>query len=110
MPFPILVAFTSGIDLSGLEGLVLLLFALGIVLVVIEVLMPGFGLAAGLGVISLIVGVVLAAQIVSPVLLSFIIAVVLVIIVGMLVWLYKSATKGGRVSKLLLLNTKTGKE
>jgi membrane-bound ClpP family serine protease len=28
----------------------------------------------------------------------------------MLVWLYKSATKGGRVSKLLMLNTKTGRE
>jgi membrane-bound serine protease (ClpP class) len=110
MPFPGLFAFLSNIDLSGLQGLVILLFVLGIALVVIELLMPGFGLAGGLGIISLIVGVVLVAQLVSPVALSFIIAIVLLIIVGMLIWLYKSATKGGRVSKLLLLNTKTGKE
>lgn len=110
MPFYSLLAFIDNLDLSGLQGLVILLFVLGIALVIIELLMPGFGLAGGFGIISLIAGAVLAAQIVSPLALFFIITIVLLIIVGMLTWLYKSATKGGRVSKLLLLNTKTGKE
>jgi membrane-bound ClpP family serine protease len=109
MPFLVFLSFLN-IDLTGLEGLVVLLFALGIALVVIELLMPGFGLAGGLGILSLIAGVVLAAQVVSPVALTLIIAIALVIIAGMLVWIYKSATRGGRVSRLLLLRTKTGKE
>ena len=96
--------------LAGLEGLVILLFVLGIVLVVIELLMPGFGIAGSLGIISLIVGIVLAAQVVTSVVLTLIIVAVLIIITGMLLWLYKSATKGGRVSRLLLLNSKLGKK
>jgi membrane-bound serine protease (ClpP class) len=109
MPLFVLFSFLN-IDLTGLEGLIVLLFALGIALVVIEMLMPGFGLAGSLGVLSLIAGIVLAAQVVSPVVLAFIIAAVLLIIAGMLFWLYKSAVKGGRVSRLLLLRTKTSKE
>jgi membrane-bound ClpP family serine protease len=109
MPFTFLFSFLN-LDLAGLEGLVVLLFVLGIVLIVIELLMPGFGLAGGLGILSLIAGVVLAAQVVTPVMLVFIIAVVLLIITGMLFWLYKSATKDGRISRLLLLRTKTGNE
>jgi membrane-bound serine protease (ClpP class) len=109
MPLFVLFSFLN-IDLMGLEGLIVLLFALGIALVVIEMLMPGFGLAGSLGVLSLIAGIVLAAQVVSPVVLAFIIAAVLLIIAGMLFWLYKSAVKGGRVSRLLLLRTKTSKE
>ncbi len=96
--------------LSGLEGLMVLLFVLGIVLVVVEIIMPGFGVAGGLGMLSLLVGVVVAAQVVSPLVLTLMIAVVLILITGMLIWLYNSATKGGRISKLLLLNSKTGKE
>jgi len=96
--------------LSGLGGLMVLLFVLGIVLVVVEFIMPGFGVAGTIGILALIAGVVVASQVVSPGVLTLIIAAVLLVIAGMLVWLYKSATKGGRISRLLLLHTKTGKE
>lgn len=105
-----LVLSFAGLDFTGLEGLIIILFILGIALVVIEMVMPGIGVAGILGIISLIAGVILAAQVVSATVLALIIAAVLLIIAGMLVWLYKSATKGGRVSKLLMLNTKTGRE
>jgi len=95
---------------AGLEGLVAILFVLGIALVIIELVMPGFGLAGTLGIISLVAGVVLVYPLVSPPVLALIIATILLIIVGMLVYMYKSAVKGGRISKLLLLNTRTGKE
>jgi membrane-bound serine protease (ClpP class) len=72
--------------------------------------MPGFGIAGILGVVSLVVGIVLVSQLVSILVLILIIAAVLVIIAGLLVFMYKSATKGGRMSKLLLLNTNTSKE
>lgn len=94
---------------AGLGGLIVILFLLGIILVVIEMLMPGFGLAGGLGIISLIAGVILAAQIVSPLVLAVIITAVLLIIAGMLFWLYKSAVTGGRISRLML-HSKTGRD
>lgn len=100
----------AGLDLTGLEGLIIILFILGIALVVIEMVMPGIGAAGILGIISLIAGVILVAQVASPTVLALIIAAVLIIIAGMLVWMYKSATRGGRISKLLMLNTKTGNE
>jgi membrane-bound serine protease (ClpP class) len=105
-----LILSIAGLDFSGLEGLIVILFILGIALVVIEMVMPGIGAAGILGVISLIAGVILAAQVVSFTALILIILVVLLIITGMLVWLYNSAVKGGRVSRLLMLNTQTSRE
>ena len=109
MIFSVFLSFLN-IDLSGLESLVVVLFILGVALIVIELLMPGFGIAGTLGIISLIAGVVLAARVVSPTVLTLIIAAVLVIIAGMLVWIYKSATKGGRLSRLLMLRTQNSRE
>ncbi|MGI6140374.1 MAG: NfeD family protein [Caldicoprobacterales bacterium] len=105
-----LILSIAGLDFSGLEGLIIILFILGIALVVIEMVMPGIGAAGILGIISLIAGVILAAQVVSFTVLILIILVVLLIITGMLVWLYKSAVKGGRVSRLLMLKTQTSRE
>ena len=96
----------AGLDLSGLEGLIVILFILGIILVVIEMITPGVP-----GILGLFhVCVILTAQVVSPSVLILIIAAVLLVITAMLIWLYKSATKGGRVSKLLMLNTRTSSE
>lgn len=95
---------------NGLEGLVLLLFILGVVLIVIEVIMPGFGIAGILGIASLVAGIIVVAQLVSTTVLIIIITLVLIIITALLVFMYKSVTKGGRMSKLLLLNTETGKK
>jgi membrane-bound serine protease (ClpP class) len=100
----------GGLDLTGLEGLIVILFILGIALVVIEMIMPGIGLAGILGILSLVAGVILAAQVVSTAVLILIIAGVLLLIAAMLFLLYKSAVKGGRVSNLLMLKAKTSKE
>ncbi len=102
--------FLAAIDFSSLGWLIAILFILGIALFIIELVMPGIGVAGIMGMIALIVGVVLASQVVSSSVLILIIMVILLLIAVMLYWMYKSATKGGRVSKLLFLNTKTGKE
>jgi membrane-bound serine protease (ClpP class) len=91
---------------SGLQWLMALLFILGSILIVVELMMPGFGIAGALGIISLLAGVLVASQIVSSATLMGIIVVVLLVIVGTLVWIYRSATKGGRVSRTLLLHSK----
>ena len=100
----------GGLDLTGLEGLIVILFILGIALVVLEMIMQGIGLAGILGILSLVAGVILAAQVVSTAVLILIIAGVLLLIAAMLFLLYKSAVKGGRVSNLLMLKAKTSKE
>lgn len=102
--------FLADIDFSNLGWLIAILFILGIVLFVIELVMPGIGVAGIMGMIALIVGTVLASQVVSPSVLILIIMVLLILIATMLYWMYKSATKDGRISKLLFLNTKTGEE
>lgn len=95
---------------AGLDWLMILLFILGSVLISMEFMMPGFGVAGTLGIISLLGGLVLASQLVTPAVFSVIIVVVLLTIVVLVTWAYRSATKGGRMSRLLLLNTKTSEE
>lgn len=93
-----------------LEWLMALLFILGAVLIAIELVMPGFGIAGTLGIISLLIGVVVASKVVSPPVLVGIIVAVLLIVAGLLVWAYRSATKGGRISRTLLLHSKLNKD
>ncbi|NLC43366.1 MAG: hypothetical protein GX783_03685 [Clostridiales bacterium] len=109
MPY-LLNTFLGAIDFSNLGWLIAILFILGIALFIIELVMPGIGVAGILGMIALIVGTVLASQVVSPEVLILIIMVILILIAAMLYWMYKSATKDGRISKLLFLNTKTSEE
>jgi membrane-bound serine protease (ClpP class) len=87
-----------------------LLFLLGAVLIAIEFMMPGFGVAGTIGIISLLLGIVIASQVVSPPVLVGMIVIALLIIVGLLIWAYRSAVKGGRISKTLLLRSRLNSE
>jgi membrane-bound ClpP family serine protease len=91
--------------LSQLKWLMALLFMLGAVLIAIEFMMPGFGIAGTIGIISLLLGIVIASQVVTPPVLVGMIVIVLLVIAGLLIWAYRSAVKGGRISKTLLLNS-----
>ena len=96
--------------LGQLKWLMALLFILGALLIAIEFMMPGFGIAGTIGIISLLVGIVIASQVVTlPVLLGMIV-IVLLLIAGLLIWAYRSAVKGGRISKTLLLNSRLDSE
>ncbi|NLO82635.1 MAG: hypothetical protein GX094_06210 [Clostridiales bacterium] len=96
--------------LSQLKWLMVLLFLLGAVLIAIEFMMPGFGVAGTIGIISLLLGIVIASQVVSPPVLVGMIVIALLIIVGLLIWAYRSAVKGGRISKTLLLRSRLNSE
>lgn len=109
MPYQ-LINFLASIDFSSLGWLIAILFILGIALFIIELVMPGIGIAGIMGMIALIAGAVLTSQVVSPSVLILIIMLILLLIAVMLYLMYKSATKDGRVSKLLFLNAKTGEE
>jgi len=93
-----------------MEWLMAVLFILGALLMAIECMTPGFGIAGTVGIISLIIGVVVASRVVSAPVLVGIIAAVLLVIASLLVWAYRSATRGGRISRTLLLHSRLGKE
>ncbi|NLB42936.1 MAG: hypothetical protein GX815_11910, partial [Clostridiales bacterium] len=76
--------FLADIDFSNLGWLIAILFILGIALFIIELVMPGIGVAGIMGTIALIVGAVLASQVVSPSVLILIIMVILLLIAVML--------------------------
>ena len=97
-----------GLDIvfADLEWLMVALFVLGSILIAIEVIVPGFGVAGVLGIISLIFGVVIASKVVSTTALVVIVAIVLVAITLLIIWFYRSVFKGGKLSKVLVLKSK----
>lgn len=96
--------------LAHMEWLMAVLFILGAVLVAIEFMTPGFGIAGTVGIVSLIIGIVIASRVVSPPVLMAMIAAVLLVIASLLVWAYRSATRGGKISRTLLLHSRLDKE
>ena len=90
--------------LSNMSTLALIIFIAGMVLIAVEMFSPGFGVAGGIGVLLLFVGVVMTAKTVAQ---GFIMgAVVLVILAVMLAILLRSASKG-RLSRSLILKDRT---
>ncbi|NLB62000.1 MAG: hypothetical protein GX802_06270 [Clostridiales bacterium] len=74
----------------------------GMILMVIEMFMPGFGVAGGLGFIAIIVAIILRANTFGEGLLIAAIIIVFLIIVGIIV--YHSFTKGMISRSSLMLN------
>lgn len=90
--------------------LMIALLVVGVILVTLEAVTPGFSIPGILGICSLIAGIFVGTTILDGAALFLLIAAVLVLIV-VLVWsVYRSATRGGRISRLLMLNTRTGRE
>lgn len=79
----------------------------GILLLIIEMFMPGFGVAGGIGVALLILGIFLTAKTALDVLVMFLILAVFVAIV--LTVVLRSAKKG-KLAKKLILNVASHKE
>lgn len=91
---------------ANLDWLMIALFVLGTVLIAIEVVVPGFGIAGVLGIIALIFGVRIAVDVVSTTVLVAMITIILIIIAALVIWFYRSLTKGGRLSRALVLKSK----
>ncbi|WHH61001.1 NfeD family protein [Petroclostridium sp. X23] len=84
-----------------------LCFALGLVLVMIEIFAPGFGFPGISGTILLLIGVVLTAK---TLLQAFVMVIIILIILGIaLAAVFRSAAKG-RLSRTLILSDSMKKE
>ena len=91
-------------SLANMPTLALILFLVGMLLVAIEMFFPGFGVAGGIGILLLFVGVILTARTVAQ---GFIMAaVILAILAVMLAILLRSASRG-RLSRTIVLHDST---
>ena len=90
--------------LSNMSTLALIIFIAGILLIAAEMFFPGFGIAGGIGILLLFVGVIMTAKTVAQ---GFIMgAVILVILAVLLAILLRSASKG-RLSRSIVLRDRT---
>ena len=88
-----------------IQTLEAILLVLGLLLLVAEMFMPGFGIAGGTGIVLIAIGIILTAR--TP-LEAFIMFLVLVLLVtGVILLLLRSAKKGQIARKLILHQSAT---
>lgn len=93
--------------IQNIELLQAILLVLGLIFLLAEIFIPGFGVMGILGIILFVVGIILTANTFIEALVMFLILLVVLAIVIILV--VRSATKG-KLSKTLVLNESLSKE
>lgn len=92
---------------ENIELLQAILLTLGLVMLLVEVFAPGFGVAGITGIILFVVGIILTAETIVEALIMFLILLFVMAIVIMFV--IRSATKG-RLSRKLVLKESISKK
>jgi len=93
--------------MHNIEWLQALLLTLGLILLLAEIAIPGFGVAGIMGIIIFIIGILLTAKTVFEALIMFLLLLLILAIV--LVFIIRSATKG-RLSKKIILTKEMNNE
>lgn len=93
--------------LDGIQLYQIIILLLGLILLIIEMFTPGFGVAGGLGLVLLVAGIILTAS--TPFEALVMIVILLVILGAALTVVLHSAAKG-KLSKTLVLNDSLNKE
>ncbi len=93
---------------EGIAALQLILFAAGLLLLLVEAFNPGFGIAGGLGLLLMIAGIFLTARTPFEALVMFILLVLLLAV--LLFFVLRSARKGFLFRKLILKSAATKQE
>ena len=97
---PSVVALNLFSFVEGIDTLQAVVFIIGLLLLLIEIFTPGFGIAGGSGIILMITGIILTAR--TP-FEAMIMAVILVLLLaGLLAIIIRSAKKGRLAKKLIL--------
>ncbi|HEY8422364.1 MAG TPA: NfeD family protein [Thermoclostridium sp.] len=93
--------------LDGIQLYQILILLLGLILLIIEMFTPGFGVAGGLGLILLVAGIILTA---STPLEALVMIVILLVILGIALTVVLHSAAKGRLSKTLILKDSLNKE
>ncbi len=86
--------------IEGIDTLQAVLFIVGLLLLVVEIFTPGFGVAGAGGLILLVIGIVLTAR--TPFEAFVMVMILLILIAGSLFIIIRSAKKGRLAKKLIL--------
>lgn len=85
---------------EGIDSLSAVLFILGLLLLIVEIFIPGFGIAGVSGLILLVVGIVMTAR--TPFEAFVMVMILLVLLAVLLFFVIRSAKKGTLSRKLIL--------
>ncbi|NCA99510.1 MAG: hypothetical protein EOM70_09055 [Clostridia bacterium] len=102
-----IVAFNLFSFVEGIDTLQAVIFMVGLLLLLIEVFTPGFGIAGGGGIVLLITGIILTAR--TP-FEAVIMAVILFILLAALLAIILRSAKKGRLSRKLILWSSSNRE
>ena len=87
--------------LDGIQIYQVIILLLGIILLIIEMFTPGFGVPGGMGIILLVAGIILTA---STPFEALVMIVILLIILGAALKIILHSAASGWLSKTLILN------
>ena len=85
---------------EGIETLQAVLFLLGLLLLIVEAFIPGFGIAGGTGLVLLVVGIITTARTAFE---AFVMVVILILLVALMLFVILRSAKKGTLSKKLIL-------
>jgi membrane-bound ClpP family serine protease len=87
---------------EGIATLQLLLFAAGLLLLLVEAFNPGFGIAGGLGLLLMVIGIILTARTPFEVMVML---VLLFLVVAVFLFFILRSAKGGLLYRRLILKS-----
>ncbi|MGI6334134.1 MAG: NfeD family protein [Saccharofermentanales bacterium] len=88
--------------IEGISTFQIILFVVGIVLLIVEMFIPGFGIAGGSGVVLLVIAIVLTAKNVTQ---AVVMILILLALVAFVLFVILRSAKKGKLSKTLILNS-----
>ena len=94
--------------LEAIETLQAIILILGMILLIVEIFTPGFGIAGGSGLVLLILGIVLTARNTFEVMVMVSILIILVVVVILVI--LRSARRGTLSRKLILWSATSGED
>lgn len=99
-----LIALASGLFgfVEAIETLQAILFAAGLLLLIVEAFMPGFGIAGGTGLVLLIIGIITTARNPTE---ALVMVIILILIIGIMVAITLRSAKKGLIAKRLILHS-----
>ena len=93
--------------LDGIQIYQIIILVVGLVLLIIEIFTPGFGVSGGLGLVLLVIGIILTA---STPFEALVMVVILLVIFGVVLAIILHSAAKGRLSKTLILQETLNKK
>ncbi|NLM15131.1 MAG: hypothetical protein GX218_04665 [Clostridiaceae bacterium] len=88
--------------IEGISTFQIILFVVGLLLLIVEMFLPGFGIAGGSGVVLLVIAIVLTAKNATQ---AAVMVLILLALIALVLFVILRSAKKGKLSKTLILNS-----